>query len=115
MDSTTAIFVKHVRALLAGASRNGQAPEEYKEWADVVRALHDGHASDGTAGVRQALNGLLQRYPELVQLLSGDDDHEAADPSSAPDRDQDNLPSQPPRRSAPDRLIRYALDAADEL
>lgn len=59
MDSTTAAFVKHVRALLAGASPNSQAPEDYKEWADVVRALHDAHACDGTAGVRQALNSLL--------------------------------------------------------
>jgi hypothetical protein len=80
-----------------------------------VRALHDAYVSDGTAGVRQALNGLLQRYPELVQLLSGDDDHEAdtTDTASAPE--QDEPLSQEPRRSAADRLIRYALDAANEL
>jgi hypothetical protein len=114
MDSTTGAFVKHARALLAGASPNGQAPEAYKEWADVVRALHDAHASDGTAGVRQALNSLLQRYPELVQLLSGDD-HQAAGPSSTPDQDHDEAPSESPRRSAADRLIRYALGDAEEL
>ncbi len=81
----------------------------------MVRALHDGYTSDGTPGMRQALNSLLQRYPELVQLLSGDDDHKAAGPSSAPDQDHDEAPPESPRRSAADRLIRYALDTAEEL
>jgi hypothetical protein len=115
MDSTTAAFVKHARALLAGASPDGQAPEIFKDWADVVRALHDGHANDGTPGVRQALNSLLPRYPELVQLLSGDHDQKAANPPSARDQDDDDAPSESPRRSVADRLIRYALGAVDEL
>jgi hypothetical protein len=113
MDSTTAAFVKHVRALLDGAAPNGQCPETYGDWADVVRALHEGHASDGTAGVCQALNALLQRCPELGQLLSGDNDQEATDSSSA--LAQDDSPSQKSPRSAADRLIIYALDAAGEL
>jgi hypothetical protein len=108
-----------IRSLLNGASPNGQPPEDFGNWRDIIEALHQAHIVGGTSAVRDTWNGMVRRRPELAGLISGDhSDDTAAHDSDGPDDDADETESAESHRkplSAADRLISYALSEADQL
>lgn len=112
----------YIRALLGGSPPDGQPPEAFGEWRDVVALLLRAHAAGGTPAVRAAWKGQLRRNPQLVELVSGyQSDERTADETDHGDEDatddeagDDSQPRQR-RRSAADRILQYALADATQL
>jgi AAA domain/IclR helix-turn-helix domain len=72
MSDTRAATAAYVEALLRGSPPNGAPPEAFGGYRDVIENLVQAHAHGGTAKVRQAWNGTVQRHPELASLVSAD-------------------------------------------
>jgi hypothetical protein len=62
----------YIQRLLQGHSPNGQAPEAFGAWRDVVEALDQAQNKGGISAVRAAWLGLTRRHPELAAWVSGD-------------------------------------------
>lgn len=71
-SSLTMIAAEYIRALLRGGSPNGTPPEAFGAYQDIIRNLHDAHASGGTPKVKEAWNGVVGRQPELAEIVSGE-------------------------------------------
>jgi hypothetical protein len=63
---------KVIRGLLNGDAPNGVTPEDCGPWRDVVRALYDAFALDGTPRVKQTYQVLARGDQALRQLVAGD-------------------------------------------
>ncbi len=61
-----------IRTLLSGGSPNGAPSEVFGPYRDIIESLLLAHASGGTPQVRQAWNDLLQRHPDLAELIASD-------------------------------------------
>jgi hypothetical protein len=73
-----------ITALLHGAPPNGIRPDDCGAWRDVVAALHEAYADDGTTAVRRTYDLLARTTPALIALVAGAED--AAEPAERPAR-----------------------------
>ncbi|MCP4540118.1 MAG: hypothetical protein GY832_23520 [Chloroflexi bacterium] len=62
-----------IRHLLAGHDPDGTKPSDCGKWAKVVGLLLDAHAESGTPGVRAVWGAISKNTPELIRLVSTDD------------------------------------------